>query len=212
MCQPSWPLSLRQLHTWHTECNTKSVSRAWPGRVFQGQEPRVARPHTKEVSKPMKTVQALASVAVVVCLVSFAFGWPQRKAPGGKAPQAPVKAAAPAQEPDPNAPRPDDVSAFMRVKLNLAQKVLEGIATEDFDEVAKNAQQMGLMAQDENWKVYQTPEYRTHSGEFQRIAANLTKAGQDKNVDSAALAYIQLTMTCVNCHKHTRTIRLASAQ
>jgi len=162
----------------------------------------------------MKSVHMLASVVVAIGLVSVAFAWMQKRQPSRAAPKAPAKAAADAspQEPDPNAPRPNDVSAFMRVKLNLSQKVLEGIATEDFGLIAKSAQQLGLMAQDENWKVYQTPEYRTHSAEFQRIAANLTKAGQDKNVDSSALAYIQLTMTCVNCHKHTRTIRLASSQ
>ena len=162
----------------------------------------------------MRAVHILASVVVAAGLASVAFSWGQKQWQSGVVASEIVKVVAESStnEAGSNAPRPNDVSAFMRLKLNHSQKVLEGIATEDFDLIAKNSQQMGLLAQDENWKVYQTPEYRTHSAEFQRIAAALTKAGQDKNVDSAALAYIQLTMTCVNCHKHTRTIRLASAR
>lgn len=107
---------------------------------------------------------------------------------------------------DPNEPKVNDVSAFMRLKLRHSQQVLEGVALEDFDLIAKNAQQLSLLAQDENWRVYQTLEYRQHSAEFGRIADQLTKAARDKNVDGATLAYMQLTMSCVNCHKYTRSM------
>ena len=78
--------------------------------------------------------------------------------------------------------------------------------------IAKNSQQLALMAQDANWRVFQTPEYRHHSADFQRIADSLTKAGKDRNGDAAALAYVQLTMSCVNCHKYVRGVRMASAR
>ncbi len=124
--------------------------------------------------------------------------------------QAPGKQAKPDKAaPADQGPKPDNVAAFMQLKLTHAQKVLEGIALEDFDEIAKHSQAMGLLAQDENWRVYQTPEYREHSADFQRTAAKLTKAALDKNLDGAALAYLQLTMGCVNCHKYTRGVRIA---
>ncbi len=99
----------------------------------------------------------------------------------------------------------------MQLKLKHAQKVLEGVATEDFDMIAKNSQKMSLLAQDANWRVFQTPEYRHHSADFQRISDSLTKAAKDKNGDAAALAYVQLTMSCVNCHKYVRGVRMADA-
>jgi cytochrome c556 len=58
--------------------------------------------------------------------------------------------------------------------------------------------------------VFQTPEYRQHSLEFQQICRKLQTSAEARNVDGAALAYVQLTMSCVNCHKYTRGIRMAS--
>lgn len=104
---------------------------------------------------------------------------------------------------------PDDVSAFMRLKLTHAQQVLEGITLEDYDMIAKHSQQMSLLSQDSNWMVYQTPQYRHFSADFRRIADALTAEARDRNLDGAALAYVQLTMSCVNCHKYTRGIKMA---
>lgn len=106
--------------------------------------------------------------------------------------------------------KPNDVADFMRLKLGHSQNVLEGIVVEDFDMIAKNSQALGLLAQDANWRVYQTPEYRHHSADFQRVTDALTQAAKDRNIDGAALAYVQLTMSCVNCHKYTRGVRMAS--
>jgi hypothetical protein len=36
----------------------------------------------------------------------------------------------------------------------------------------------------------------------------MVKMAKDKNLDGAALAYVQLTMSCVNCHKYVREIRM----
>lgn len=109
-------------------------------------------------------------------------------------------------------PKPNDVAALMKLKLKHSQQVLEGVAVEDFDQIAKNSQQLALLAQDANWLVYQTPEYRHHSADFRRIADNLTKAAKERNGDAAALAYVQLTMSCVNCHKYVRGVRMVSAK
>ena len=154
----------------------------------------------------MKPIPLFASLLLIVGLVSLAGSFAQ------SAPKEPAVAAktGAADEADPNAPKPNDAVAFMRLKLNHSQRVLEGIALEDFDLIAKNAQQLGLLAQDENWRVYQTLEYRQHSADFQRIASELTKAARAKNLDGATLAYMQLTMSCVNCHKYTRSVHMAS--
>lgn len=102
---------------------------------------------------------------------------------------------------------PSDVSAFMRLKLDNAREVLEGLATEDFKQIAQHSQQMALLVQDETWMVLQTPEYRHESTEFQMVANRLTEAAREENLDGVTLAYIDLTVSCVNCHKYTRASR-----
>jgi hypothetical protein len=106
--------------------------------------------------------------------------------------------------------QPNEVGAFMRMKLEHSQKVLEGVALEDFALIERSSQQLSLLSQAANWQVLQTPDYLQHSLDFRRSADALTKAARDKNLDGAALAYVQMTMNCVNCHKYVRTARLAS--
>lgn len=106
--------------------------------------------------------------------------------------------------------RPNAVKEFMRAKLDHSQKVLEGLAVEDFDMIAKNSQAMSLLSQASNWQVLETPEYLRQSKDFQHTAEAVRDAAKKKNLDGAALAYVELTMKCVNCHKYVRGMRMAS--
>jgi hypothetical protein len=47
-----------------------------------------------------------------------------------------------------------------------------------------------------------------YSAEFQRSTKALAEAAKKKNADGASLAYVQLTLTCVNCHKHIKNQRV----
>jgi cytochrome c556 len=107
---------------------------------------------------------------------------------------------------------PNNVRDFMRAKLSHSQKVLEGLTTEDFDLIAKNSQAMSLLSQATNWQVLQTQEYLQQSQDFRRSADALTEAARKKNLDGAALAYVELTMKCINCHKYVRGVRMAEAE
>ena len=104
---------------------------------------------------------------------------------------------------------PNRIRDFMRAKLSHSQKVLEGLTTEDFDMIAKNSQAMSLLSQATNWQVLQTEEYLQQSRDFRRAADALTEAAKKKNLDGAALAYVELTMKCINCHKYVRGVRMA---
>ena len=80
---------------------------------------------------------------------------------------------------------------------------------EDFKQIAKNAQEMSILSQTAEWQVYPTSEYKQHSTEFRRATDELAWHAKSKNLDAAALSYVQITLTCDNCHKHVRTIRVA---
>jgi hypothetical protein len=108
--------------------------------------------------------------------------------------------------------RVNAVSAFMKLKLDHSERVLEGLALEDYERIAKHAGAMALLSQESSWQVLQTEEYLQQSMEFRRTAHALREAAREKNIDGATLAYMELTMKCVSCHKYVRQVRTAGRQ
>ena len=96
---------------------------------------------------------------------------------------------------------------FMRQKLKFSQNVLEGLALENYPQIAVNAKAMNLLSHAAGWQILPGIDYVRYSTEFQRLTSKLTKAANEKNIDSATLAYVQLTINCVNCHQHVRKQR-----
>jgi hypothetical protein len=106
---------------------------------------------------------------------------------------------------------PQGAKVFMRAKLEHSQKLLEGLVMEDYNAINKNAQALSLLSLAASWQVLQTPEYAQQSLEFRRAADAVHNAAEKKNLDGAALAYMEMTMKCVNCHKYVRGVRMAAA-
>lgn len=100
---------------------------------------------------------------------------------------------------------------FMRDKLELSQRMLEGLATEDYDLMIAKGTKLSAMSQDANWRVFENPDYDQQSATFRRQVDALVKAAKDKNLDAATLAYVRMTMSCVDCHKLVRGKLVASA-
>lgn len=98
---------------------------------------------------------------------------------------------------------------LMQKKLTHSQKVLEGIVLNDYDKITDNAQELILISKAIEWKVLKTPQYEMHSNEFRRSAENVAQAAKNKNIEGATLAYMDMTMVCVRCHKHVREVRQA---
>ena len=70
-----------------------------------------------------------------------------------------------------------------------------------------------------HWLVVHVPKWRCRCGRYfrqrvpgvlpyQRASEQLAKAGREKQLDAAALAWVQVTMTCVNCHQHARGVKV----
>lgn len=106
----------------------------------------------------------------------------------------------------------DKISDLMKKKLDYSQKVLEGIAINDFDKISRNAEELIAVAKLAEWRVLKTPQYELHSNDFRRIAETIVKEGKAKNIDGAVLAYVDLTLTCVKCHKHVREVRMTGLE
>jgi hypothetical protein len=104
--------------------------------------------------------------------------------------------------------QPPTRQAFMRQKLEFSKLVLEGITLENYDMIAKNARALRLLSRAALWELPTIPnaeEYVIYTGEFQRLCDDLSKNAKAKNIDGATIAYLGLTMSCVNCHKYVRT-------
>jgi len=100
---------------------------------------------------------------------------------------------------------------FMRDKLELSQRVLEGLATEDFDLIIAKGTRLGAMSKEADWRLFENPDYDQQSAVFRRHVNSLVKVAKDKNLDAATLAYVRVTMSCVDCHKLVRGKLVASA-
>jgi len=99
-----------------------------------------------------------------------------------------------------------NASYWMKKKLEYSEKILGGLATEDFDVIGKTAKTMNTLTQMEKWVRGNVPEYRTQLQLFQNANEQIIRAAERKNLDGAALAYVQLTLSCVNCHKVVRDL------
>jgi cytochrome c556 len=99
---------------------------------------------------------------------------------------------------------------FMRDKLELSQKVLEGIAIEDWDLVIAKGTKLSSMTHEADWRVFENPNYDQHSRSFRQHVDSVVKAAKKKDLDAATLAYVRMTMSCVDCHKAVRGKLVAS--
>ena len=90
-------------------------------------------------------------------------------------------------KPKPKADDPKKPTVMQR-KLTHSQKVLEGLATNDFKKIDSGADGLIECLKDATWKINDTDKYLLYSNEFLRQAETLKKAAKDKYTDAAALA------------------------
>ncbi len=101
-------------------------------------------------------------------------------------------------------PAEEEPSVWMKHKLKYSQEILSGLAQEDYAVIKKNALGMKSLNSIEFF-VRQRPEgYRTQLKSFQFSVEKLLRHAEDRNLDGATLAFTQMTISCVNCHKELR--------
>ena len=105
--------------------------------------------------------------------------------------------------------KPDEkkpASFWMKKKLEYSEKVLDGLAKADFELIETNAKKMTALSTIEIFVRGRDEDYGHQYKAFESSARELIRAAQDENIDRAALAYVGLTLSCVNCHKHLRDL------
>jgi hypothetical protein len=108
-------------------------------------------------------------------------------------------------------PAPKGLEKLMGQKLKSAQLLLAGLAVADFAKISSSADELIQLTKTEEWVVIKTPRYEVHSNEFRRAAETIVRKARGKNLDGAALAYFDMTMSCLRCHQYVRDLREARA-
>ena len=98
----------------------------------------------------------------------------------------------------------EKLAPLMQMKLDRSKSILEGLALEDYEKIAKNARALRLLSLESGWTVLQTEEYTEQSKDFRRNAELIAEAGADKDLGRATLGYVALTVRCVECHSYMR--------
>jgi hypothetical protein len=101
-------------------------------------------------------------------------------------------------------PDKEKSSIWMKQKLVASQNILGGLTKADFEAIRLNADSMLFVGYLEKWVRAETPEYQNMMRDFEYANKSLVKAAREKNLESATLGYMQLTLSCVNCHKVVR--------
>ncbi len=103
----------------------------------------------------------------------------------------------------------DPLETIMQQKLEYAHNLFQALIVEDFDAMDRNSERLQRLSEASNWNVIRTHEYTRHSSEFRRTVDALKKAAQEKDLEAAALAYAEMTLKCVQCHKYVRGVQRA---
>jgi hypothetical protein len=106
-------------------------------------------------------------------------------------------------------PDPKKVKELMHRKLENAQKVLEALTLNDLDKAARHGAALLVIQKDAEWNVHKTKEYEMWSDQFRQSAQDLVKAAKEKNLESAKLNYLGMTMACFHCHSYVRDLGMA---
>lgn len=97
------------------------------------------------------------------------------------------------------------VSFWMEKKLEYTQDIFRGLVSGDLDEVAEKSEKMRVLSRVEGWIRRGKPGYRAQLQAFELANSEILRNARADKIDGATLAYQQLTVSCVSCHKILRS-------
>jgi hypothetical protein len=97
-----------------------------------------------------------------------------------------------------------EASFWMKQKLQLSQNILAGLTSGDFEMIKASAESLSVLNHVEGFVRRRNPGYQAQVTLFQFANDELIRAAHKQNLERATLAYTQMTISCVNCHKQLR--------
>jgi lysophospholipase L1-like esterase len=101
---------------------------------------------------------------------------------------------------------------LMREKLQHSQRILQAVTTSDWGTLQRETQALTTITKNPTWAELMTPELRPYADSFQKALAELSKAAERHDYDTAGASYLSLTSACLACHKHVMNSRIAGGR
>jgi uncharacterized protein (DUF2267 family) len=98
-------------------------------------------------------------------------------------------------------------SLWMKAKTEYSRQILLGLTEGDYDKIKKNAKALNLVNLLEGWMRADRKDYRQQVTLFATANQELIRQAEAKNLYGATLAYNQLTISCVQCHRIIRDVK-----
>jgi hypothetical protein len=109
-----------------------------------------------------------------------------------------------------NASQTTRLQMVMREKLAHSEKLLDAVVTSNWAQMETHSLELQRLTRDPAWKVLTAPEYASQSAAFVRALDELLDAARHRDLEAAPLAYVTMTMRCVQCHRYVARMRTAS--
>ena len=94
---------------------------------------------------------------------------------------------------------------LMKAKTAYAHRLLDAVVQEDFDVIRDQAFRMKAVAETADWNTAESPQFVRETESFIRATDRLFQAAKQNNGDAAALAYMEVTLSCVHCHRYLKS-------
>lgn len=93
---------------------------------------------------------------------------------------------------------------LMDRKLLAVNNAMEGLARADFEQIKQASDQLAALSKDARWNVHTTLEYLQQSEDFRATVTQMKRSAEEKNLDAVGLAYVKLSISCIDCHRYAR--------
>jgi len=94
--------------------------------------------------------------------------------------------------------------SLMQQKLEHAQGLLSALSVGDFDRMVTDSRELQRISLEARWSQPYSPEYAEFGDDFRSSLDRVIAAAQKRNIDGAALNYVEVVLTCIDCHKAVR--------
>ena len=103
--------------------------------------------------------------------------------------------------------RQGPVESLMKAKAGYAHRLLDAVVLGELETARDQAFRLKAVAETADWNVMDTPEYVRESEAFIRATDRLLQSAESKNPEAVALAYVEVTLSCVHCHRYVSAQR-----
>ena len=167
----------------------------------------------RSISRSAKVLSVLVTLTAVVLLLPFSQSLGLSRI---SASQDEKKAVTPPEKDEGSGDKKDDpvggLHRFMRQKMQASNLILEGLCMDDLQSVADCSKTLLKMPSEAKWRVSNDMMYRRYSTEFVQAVEELQKEAEENDIDGASLAWVNVTMKCLKCHKWVRNTVLADSE